>query len=74
MFRYSRETVLRPHGHRANQGREKEGRRREEEPWGGRVNALCRASQAHSRVNSRDTILRLVKDQAHCESGITFPE
>jgi len=73
MFRYSRETVLRPHGHRANQGREKEGRRRRKN-HGGRVNALCRASQAHSRVNSRDTILRLVKDQAHCESGITFPE
>jgi hypothetical protein len=39
-----------------------------------RYNALSQASQAHSSVNSMDTILHKVKDQTCYKSGITSPE
>jgi len=57
-------------GHHANSG----GRGREEAGHDRRFNALSRASQAHSSVNSRDTIPHPVKGQTCYESGVTSPE
>jgi len=38
------------------------------------VQALGIVEQTDALVNSRDTILHLVKDQAYCKSGIMSPE
>ena len=55
-------------------GKRKRRERGGEESHDRRFNALSRGSQAHSSVNSRDTILHKVKDQACYKSGIMSPE